>query len=60
MLYIIRHGQRSDLGNLREFSKVKKIFDSHLTSIGEFMAFKTGEHISSEHNFGGSEYFIKY
>jgi broad specificity phosphatase PhoE len=51
MLYLIRHGQRSDIGNLKEFLKMKKKHDPHLTSIGEFMAYKTGELISKEHNY---------
>ena len=51
MLYLIRHGQRSDLGNLKEFLKMKKPHDPHLTSIGEFMALKTGEFISEENNY---------
>ena len=51
MLYLIRHGQRSDIGNLKEVLKMVKPHDPHLTSIGEFMAYKTGEFISSEHNY---------
>ena len=51
MLYLIRHGQRSDIGNLKEVLKMAKVHDPHLTSIGEFMAYKTGEFISSEHEY---------
>lgn len=51
MLYIIRHGQRSDIGNLKEFVKMKKDHDPHLTSIGEFMSYKTGDGICEEHDY---------
>lgn len=51
MLYLIRHGQRANIANLKELSKIKIEHDPHLTSIGEFMAYQTGEYICKENNY---------
>ena len=51
MLYLIRHGQRANIANLKEFTKIQISHDPHLTSIGEFMAYQTGEYICKENNY---------
>lgn len=51
MFYLIRHGQRSDIGNLKDVQTTQKLHDPHLTSIGEFTSFKAGELISEEFDY---------